>query len=212
MTLHSDQFVERYPIRVRLVVIGVTLFVVSIFYIFPRFAQGGVGSANKFVDTVETIEIPPTEQMEIPPPPSRPSIPVESDDDDIPEDITIDETELDDFEWDAPPPPPDQGPSIPFIPYDEAPVPIGGQDALMRRVVYPSMAQEAGIEGLVMVHAFINKKGRVTDTMILDGVPNTGLNEAAVAAIIRTRWKPAKQRDKIVAVWISIPIRFKLTK
>lgn len=193
--------------------IGVTLFVVSVFYIFPRFARGGVGSGEKFVDTVETIEIPPTEQMEIPPPPSRPSIPIESDDDDIPEDITIDETELDDFEWDEIPPPPDQGPSIPFIPYDDPPVPIGGQDALMRRVVYPDMAQEAGIEGVVVVHAFIDKKGRVTETMILGGgIPNTGLNEAAVAAIKRTRWKPARQRDKIVAVWISIPIRFKLTK
>ena len=70
---------------------------------------------------------------------------------------------------------------------------------------------EAGIEGTVIVQAFINNKGVVEDTMILKGIPNTGLNEAALEAVKRTRWKPARQRDKKVGVWMSIPINFKLT-
>ena len=107
---------------------------------------------------------------------------------------------------DAPPPPPDQGRKVKFIPYDKAPTPMSPI-----RPEYPEIAMEAGIEGTVIVQAFINKKGVVEDTMILKGIPNTGLNEAAEEAVKRTRWKPARQRDKKVGVWMSIPINFKLT-
>ncbi len=210
MAIHDDAFVERYPLRVRLVVIGVIGFVVVMFYSFPRFM-----SEQRLVDqtietVVETIDIPPTQQFEAPPPPSRPSIPVESEDEDIAEDITIEETELESFEWDAPPPPPAEGPTIRFIPYDEPPVPIGGYSAIQRNVHYPEIAQEAGIEGTVIVQAFVDRKGRVQETIILKGIPNTGLDEAAAKAIERTRFRPAKQRDRPVGVWISIPVNFRL--
>ncbi len=200
----------RYPLRVRWILIGTVALVALIFYALPRFERGGEMVKQDFRDVVETIEIPPTQQFEAPPPPSRPSIPVESEDEDIAEDITIDETDLEDFEWDAPPPPPDEGPTVRFIPYDEAPVPIGGYTAIQRNVRYPPIAQEAGIEGTVIVQAFVNSKGRVTETVILKGIPNTGLDEAAVDAIKRTLFTPAKQRDRPVGVWISIPVSFKL--
>ena len=95
-------------------------------------------------------------------PPARPSIPVPSDDEDIAEDLTLDELDFDDFSnMDAPPPPP-SGPKVVFIPYDDPPVamtPI--------RPVYPEIAQEAGIEGVIVVQAFIDEKGRVKETLIL---------------------------------------------
>ena len=67
---------------------------------------------------IENIEIPETQQFETPPPPARPSIPIESEDEDLADDLTIEETDLDNFDaWDAPPPPP-SGPQFKFIPYD----------------------------------------------------------------------------------------------
>ena len=210
MAIHHDTFVERYPIRMRIVVIGVTGLVAFIFYAFPRFL-GERQLVEQHIDQViETIDIPPTQQFEAPPPPSMPSIPVESDDEDIAEDITIEETDLESFEWEAPPPPPDEGPDIRFIPYDERPEPIGGNAAIQKNVRYPAIAQEAGIEGTVFVQFFVDKRGRVTETHILKGIPNTGLDEAAADAIKRTRFYPAKQRDQPVGVWISIPIIFTL--
>ena len=62
----------------------------------------------------------------------------------------------------------------------------------------------------MIVQAFIDDKGRVKDTLILKGVPNTGLDEAAMEAIRNTRFKPAKQRERAVGVWISIPVNFRL--
>jgi len=81
---------------------------------------------------------------------------------------------------------------------------------LRRHIHYPEIAQEAGIEGTVIVQAFINEEGRVTQVNIVKGIPKTGLNEAAIEAVKKTKWKPAKQRDRAVGVWYSIPIVFKL--
>lgn len=210
MALHRDEFVEHYPIRVRIIVVGVLGFIVILFYSFPRFMQTGEAIEQDFEEVVETFDIPPTQQFQAPPPPSRPSIPVESEDEDIAEDITIAETGLDDFEWDAPPPPPDAGPTSRFVAYDDPPEPIGGYKAIQRNVIYPDIAREAGIEGMVIIQAFVDKNGIVRETVVLKGIPNTGLDEAAADAIKRTRWKPARQRDMKVGVWISVPVNFKL--
>ncbi|MCK4578507.1 MAG: energy transducer TonB, partial [Candidatus Marinimicrobia bacterium] len=172
--MKDDKFILRYPVRVRWVLVTVIVFVVFIFYLIPRFEQELTYVQTTIMEEIETFDIPPTEIFEAPPPPSRPAIPVESEDEDIAEDITIEETDLDDFEWEAPPPPPDQGPTVRFIPYDEAPEPIGGYEAIQRNVRYPEIAQEAGIEGMIIVQAFINDKGRVEETVILKGIPNTG--------------------------------------
>ena len=78
-------------------------------------------------------------------------------------------------------------------------------------IVYPELAREAGIEGKIFVRAFINTKGIVTATKIVKGLPNTGLDEAAVRAIKKSRWYPARQRDKKVGIWLTIPVDFSLT-
>ena len=154
---------------------------------------------------IENIEIPETQQFETPPPPARPSIPIESEDEDLADDLTIEETDLDNFDaWDAPPPPP-SGPQFKFIPYDDPPRPI-----TPIKPVYPDIAQEAGIEGQVLVQCFIDEKGKVKETIVVKGIPNTGLNESAVQALTKTRFRPAKQRERPVGVWITIPINFKL--
>ena len=154
---------------------------------------------------IENIEIPETQQFETPPPPARPSIPIESEDEDLADDLTIEETDLDNSDaWDAPPPPP-SGPQFKFIPYDDPPRPI-----TPIKPVYPDIAQEAGIEGQVLVQCFIDEKGKVKETIVVKGIPNTGLNESAVAALRKTRFRPAKQRERPVGVWITIPINFKL--
>lgn len=194
----------KYPIVIRLTsLLGIGLVILN-FLVFPRF-----GNNLEFEDVeqiiIENIDIPQTQQIDNTPPPARPSIPVPSDDEDIAEDLTLDELDFDDFSnLDAPPPPP-SGPKVVFIPYDDPPVAMSPI-----RPVYPEIAQEAGIEGVVVVQAFIDEKGRVKETLILKGVPNTGLDEAAMEAIRKTRFRPAKQRERAVGVWISIPVNFKL--
>ena len=194
----------KYPVVIRITgLIGVGLVIMN-FLLFPRFQN-----TMEFEDVdqiiIENIDIPQTQQIDNTPPPARPSIPVPSDDEDIADDLTLDELDFDDFSnMDAPPPPP-SGPKVAFIPYDLAP---RAKSAI--KPVYPEIAQEAGIEGVVVVQAFIDERGRVKETLILKGVPNTGLDEAAMEAIRRTKFHPAEQRERPVAVWISIPVNFRL--
>ena len=204
----------RYPLILRVGLVFTLLGMILLFALIPKPGEGERIQKEIRIE-IETIDIPVIEQqMEAAKPPSRPSIPIEVENDDLLDDVTIDmNTDISSYEaWDAPPPPPeeDDGPRVRFIPYDEAPDPIGGFAAIQRNVVYPEIAQEAGIEGTVVVQAFVNEFGKVTECIILKGVPNTGLDEAAIAAIKKTRFRPAKQRDRNVGVYISIPVIFKL--
>ncbi len=109
------------------------------------------------------------------------------------------------------PPPPEEGPTVRFIPYEEPPSPIGGYAAIQQHVVYPEQARMAAIEGYVIVMAFIDENGQVQETKILKGIiPNTGLDEAALAAIQSVTFEPAKREGTPVGVWISIPVNFRL--
>jgi len=202
--LNNNTLKEKYSTVLRIgTLLGCVLTLLS-FYSLQRF-ENDIEIETEGQIIIENIEIPETQQFETPPPPARPSIPVESEDDDLADDLTIEETDLDNFDaWDAPPPPP-SGPQVKFIPYDKAPVPL-----MPIRPVYPDIAQEAGIEGQVIVQCFIDKKGKVTETIVLKGIPNTGLNESAVDALRKTRFRPAKQRETKVGVWITIPINFTL--
>ncbi len=193
-----------YPVAVRITSFGGIFLLISAFLIFPR-AVNTASLDEEVQIIIEQIDIPQTEQFDQPPPPARPSIPVESESEDIADDVTLDEFNLDEFDaWDAPPPPP-EGPRVKFIPYDDPPVPLSPI-----RPKYPEIAQEAGIEGTVVVQVFVDKKGRVKDTVILKGIPNTGLDESATEAIRSVRFRPAKQRERAVGVWISIPVNFRL--
>jgi protein TonB len=46
---------------------------------------------------------------------------------------------------------------------------------------------------------------------VIKGFPGTGIDEAAIEAIKKTKFKPAVQRDRNVGVWIAIPVTFKLS-
>lgn len=213
MILRKDPRVSlklRYPVTVRAMIFVSIILLIALLVAFPKFESRQFLEKEIRID-IEQFDIPQTQQFELPPPPSRPAIPVESESEDLADDVTIDETELDDFvEWDSPPPPPDEGPRVRFIAYDDPPIPIGGYGAIQKNIIYPEIAQEAGIEGTVVIQAFVDKKGKVTDTVTLKGIPNTGLNEAAMNAIKKTKFRPAKQRDRPVGVWISIPVNFRL--
>ncbi|MFH1251202.1 MAG: energy transducer TonB [bacterium] len=204
----------KYPLILRVGLVFTLLGMILLFALIPKPGEGDRIQKEIRIE-IETVDIPVIEQqMEAAKPPSRPSIPIEVENDDLLDDVTIEmTTDISSYKaWDAPPPPPeeDDGPRVRFIPYDEAPEPIGGFLAIQRNVIYPEIAQEAGIEGTVVVQAFVNEFGKVTECIILKGVPNTGLDEAAINAIKKTKFKPAKQRDRNVGVYISIPVIFKL--
>ncbi len=179
------------------------LIITVLFYSFQRY-EGEVALPDQPKLIIESIEIPPTQQLQKPPPPSRPSIPVESEDDDLLDDVTIEETEIDLGDvFEAPPPPPEEDEVFEFFAVSDKPV-------LRHKETpkYPDLARRAGIEGKVMVTVTISKKGDVIDAKILKSIPM--LDEAAINAAKKCKFKPAKQRDKFVRVKMAIPFDFRL--
>lgn len=98
-----------------------------------------------------------------------------------------------------------------FVEYASPPEPIGGFIEIQKAVKYPESAREAGIEGTVIVQVTIDESGHAINATVLQGVPDSGLNEAAIDALNSIRWQPAKQADdNPVAVTVSVPISFRL--
>ena len=93
-----------------------------------------------------------------------------------------------------------------FIAVDSMPVALN-----MAQPQYPDSARQAGIEGSVWVKALVDKQGKVRDGMIVkNSGKNVGFEEAALAAAQQTTWKPASQKGKPVAVWVTYQVVFKL--
>ncbi len=187
---------------------------ILLFRAVPEFGMASDGKKAKDI-VISVADIPPTEQIVLPQRPPRPSIPIPTEDESIPDDVTIESTELDISEIPPPPEPSlsDGYGSYEFIPYDEPPVPIGGFAKIRSNLVYPQIAVKAGIEGSVVMGVLIDEQGRVLKVEVLKAAGNNiGFEEAAAKAIKSTKWKPAKQRDVPVKVWVSVPIRFLLAK
>jgi len=93
-----------------------------------------------------------------------------------------------------------------LIPHETPPKPL-----IPISPVYPEIAQEAGIEGTVYIQFFIDDKGNVAEACVSIGIPNTGLNEAAIDAVKKSKWKPAQQGGENVGTWQMLPVIYKLT-
>jgi TonB family protein len=73
---------------------------------------------------------------------------------------------------------------------------------------YPNSAHKAGVEGTVVVTIVINEKGEVEEANILKSVP--GLDEAALQAAKKCKFKPARYNGEAVKVSMRIPFKFSL--
>jgi len=90
-----------------------------------------------------------------------------------------------------------------FVAYDRPPVPY-----YRPAPGYPPWAREAGIEGRVVLHVLVDQEGKVARITVLRDVQ--GLTEAARETIARWLFHPALSGKHAVAVWVEIPIEFKL--
>ena len=195
----NDPILINYPVRIRQVLMCIIVLLVVLFYTTPRFFDEVSAQAAVEDFIIETIDIPPPEEV-VEQKPNRPAIPEPVDDDTADEEIEVyEDTDFNKFEeFD------DDRKTSKFIAFDEAPVAISGV-----RMKYPPMAKAAGIEGKVVVEFFIDKNGVVTEVEIVSGT-GTVLDQAAVEAVKKSTWKPAKQRTKKVGVWKKVPIKFSL--
>ena len=146
------------------------------------------------------------DKYEEPPPVERPKVAIQAESEVAEEAVeTIAETEFtEDLIRTTP-----TGPDIEIVPYykvEVKPTPI-----IIPKAEYPELARKAGIEGKTVVKALVDVDGSIMAVQVLQSSGNQMLDEAALKAARKSKFTPAKQRDKFVRVWVSIPMQFKLT-
>jgi TonB family protein len=81
---------------------------------------------------------------------------------------------------------------------------------LAKNMKYPISAQQAKIEGRVIVQFVVGKDGSVSDVKVMRGVSPELDAEAIRVVSMMPKWIPGKQRGKAVAVKYTMPIMFRL--
>ena len=91
--------------------------------------------------------------------------------------------------------------------------PGGLQEAMVfigKNIKYPVEAQQAKIEGRVIVRFVVGRDGSVSDVEVMRGVSPELDAEAVRVVSMMPKWIPGKQRGKAVAVKYTMPIMFRL--
>lgn len=74
---------------------------------------------------------------------------------------------------------------------------------------YPQLARQQRISATVIVSAFVDEDGRVTDVKVLRGEPRYGINDAAVRAMRSAHFTPPMKDGKRVKTWLPQTFDFK---
>ena len=180
------------------------ILVILLFLLFPTFNF----TKNEDVEVVFTSlnieDIPLTRQGTRRKPPPKPAVPIPSDDELIPEDLTIEETDLN-FDLLS-----DQlGLGL-----------LSGRPAIFQprpvfEVIpeYPQELQKKGIQGFVKLHLRVDKSGRVIKAIVLENTTNSKVcAKASLSAAQKCRYIPAKSSGKAVEIWITRTYTFGLQK
>jgi len=91
-----------------------------------------------------------------------------------------------------------------FAPIEKAPIMVKSVSP-----EYPQGALEMGITGTVWLKVFVDERGRILEAKIVeDSGKDVGFEEAALAAAVKTKWKPATSNGKPISVWITYKVDF----
>lgn len=89
------------------------------------------------------------------------------------------------------------------------PEPVGGLEAIIKKIVYPEIAKKAGLSGKLYLLIYVDEKGKVDDVKVIKGLGG-GCDEAAIKAVKDSKFSPGKNSDVPVKVKLSLPITFKM--
>ena len=97
---------------------------------------------------------------------------------------------------------------------EEMPEFPGGMQEMMKwlgaNIKYPTICQENGTQGRVIVQFVVTREGDITDAAVAKGIDPYLDAEALRVIKSMPKWKPGKQRGKEVNVKYTLPVVFRL--
>lgn len=193
--------------------IGATLIHFAAFAFWPQMSVAMLDHPDDFLEVIDPL--PDLEIPDAPPPLERPARPVIADVD-VADELTIPRTDWDDHPVEALGPPPEriatelEG-ADEFTPFDVPPR-VRNTAEILRALErsYPATLRQVGIGGTVSVLFHVDETGRVRATRLAESSGHPALDRAALEVSEVYRFSPALNRDRRVAVWVQIPIKFEV--
>ena len=81
---------------------------------------------------------------------------------------------------------------------------------LSNNIKYPTISQENGVQGKVIVQFVVNKDGSIVDPVVVRSVDPYLDKEALRVISMMPKWSPGMQRGKPVRVKYTVPVTFRL--
>lgn len=78
--------------------------------------------------------------------------------------------------------------------------------------IYPALSRKRGEHGVVLLRVYVLADGSAEQIEIFESSGYSRLDDAAVRAVKRWRFVPAKLGADTVAAWVRVPVRFDLKR
>ena len=193
-----------YRIAIKKSLIIALSLLIILLLLYPTYNPKNVKKKIVHINIV-VEDIPITKQGIYRPPPPKPAIPIPTEEESVPEDETIEETNLN-F---------DVSPFISSGTYEG----FGSLSYIPPRPVaevipeYPKGDYKKGITGTVKLHVKINSNGKVVDVVVLENTTSSNrCAEAAMKAAYQCRYIPARRGNKTISCWTTRLIKFDIPK
>jgi len=79
------------------------------------------------------------------------------------------------------------------------------------RPAYPSAPRRLGVQGTTVLRVHVLANGRIGDVLVERSAGHPDLDQAAMEAVRRWRFEPARRGADAVAMWVLLPVEFRLT-
>ncbi len=206
---HCDIREESRTVTEQATALALSLVVLGFLSVRSFTVQAYTGAGR--TEFIDIEDIPETEQLKRPPAPTRPQMPVATESEDVPADVTIADTDLD-LEAVMPPDPAPPGAVQRTEPEQQYWMFWEEQPEVIKRVrpKYPEIARQAEVEGSVIVKLWISARGDVDRAEVVMADPPGIFEQAALEAVRQWKFKPAKQRDMAIPVMMAQRVDFVL--
>jgi protein TonB len=79
------------------------------------------------------------------------------------------------------------------------------------RPAYPAAPRRLGIQGTVLLRVHVLADGRIGDILVERSAGHHDLDHAAAEAVRGWRFEPARRGADAIAMWVLLPVEFRLT-